>query len=319
MKATLILGLAAALAFAQSPAPIPQSQFETWMKQLSNWGRWGKDDERGAINLITPAKRVAASKLVREGVTVSLSHDAETAVAADNPKPFLHEMLSTAATPNAQAHSDSFSISHHGLAHTHMDSLCHFFWNEQMYNGTPRAVVTAKGASKLSIHNLKGGIYTRGVLMDIPELEGLPWLEPGAPVLPAHLDAWEKKAGIKVSAGDVLLIRTGRWARRTAKGAWSGQLAGLHASTIPWLKSRDIAVLGSDAASDVMPSGVEGVRQPIHIFTLVALGANILDNGDYEELSKACKQRKRWEFLVTMAPLAVPGATGSALNPVAVF
>lgn len=319
MKATPFLALAAVLAFAQSPAPIPQSQFETWMKQLSNWGRWGKNDELGAINLITPAKRVAASKLVREGVTVSLSHDAVKSTAADNPKPFIHEMLSTAATPNAQAHSDSFTISHHGLAHTHMDSLCHFFWNEQMYNGTPRSVVTAQGASKLSIHNLKGGIYTRGVLMDIPELKGLPWLEPGTPVLPADLDAWEKKAGVKVSAGDVLLIRTGRWARRAAKGAWSGQLAGLHASTIPWLKSRDISVLGSDAASDVMPSGVEGVRQPIHIFTLVALGANILDNGDYEDLSKACKQRKRWEFLITMAPLAVEGATGSALNPVAVF
>jgi kynurenine formamidase len=317
-RASLLLLIAAAAA-AQNPPAVSPSQFETWMKDLSNWGRWGKDDERGAVNLITPKKRVAASRLVREGVTVSLSHDAEKSTAADNPRPFVHEMLSTASTPDAQAHSDSFTIAHHGLAHTHMDALCHFFWRDQMYNGTPRAVVTAKGATRLSIHGLKGGIYTRGVLMDIPELRGLPWLEPGTPILPSDLDAWEKKVGVRVSAGDVLLIRTGRWARRDAKGPWSGQLAGLHASTIPWLRSRDISVLGSDAASDVAPSGVEGVRHPIHIFTLVALGANILDNGDYEELSKACKQRKRWEFLITTAPLAVPGATGSALNPIAVF
>ncbi len=189
-----------------------------------------------------------------------------------------------------------------------------------MYNGTGREVVGEKGASKLSVWNAKSGIFTRGVLMDIPELKGLPWLEPGTPVYPEDLEAWERKSKTKVQPGDVVLLRTGRWARRAAKGPNPpGQLAGLHASCIPWLKSRDIGALGSDAASDVMPSGVEGVRQPIHVFTLVALGAHIFDNVDLEEASKAAKQRGRWEFLVTAAPLAVPGATGSPFNPTAVF
>jgi kynurenine formamidase len=257
---------------------------------------------------------------VREGFAVSLSHDAEKETAPDNPRPFVHQMLSHSGTPNAGSHSDSFTVAHHGLAHTHLDSLCHFFWNGKMYNGVPVSEVTAQGARKLAVTNAKTGIYARAVLMDIAELKGVPYLEPGTAVYPEDLDAWEKKSGARVGPGDVLLLRTGRWAHRAAKGALAPQrLSGLHATCIPWLKKRDIAVLGSDAASDVRPSGVDGVSQPIHIFTLAGLGAWILDNGDYEAVAQAAKQRKRWEFLITAAPLAVPGATGSAMNPIAIF
>jgi kynurenine formamidase len=214
-----------------------------------------------------------------------------------------------------------FSIAHHGLAHTHLDALCHYFYKDRMYNGIPRSEVTEKGAGRLSVYRMKSGIFTRGVLVDIPRLKGVPWLEPGTPIYPEDLDAWEKFARVKVQPGDVLLVRTGRWARRAAKGPWpaSDQLAGLHASSVQWLKSRDVAVLGSDSASEVRPTGVEGMRGPVHVLVLVALGVPILDNCDLEELGKAAEQRKRWEFLLTTAPLAVPGATGSALNPIATF
>jgi kynurenine formamidase len=166
---------------------------------------------------------------------------------------------------------------------------------------------------------MKQGIFTRGVLMDIPRLKGVSYLEPGTPIYPEDLDAWEKKAALRVRPGDVVLIRTGRWARRATKGPWSGELAGLHVTSARWLKNRDAAVLGSDAAQDVMPSGVDGVRQPIHLLVLVAMGMPILDNIDLEALSEAAAARKRWDFLLTASPLAVPGATGSALNPIAVF
>jgi kynurenine formamidase len=190
-----------------------------------------------------------------------------------------------------------------------------------MYNGISRSEVTAKGAGRLSIHRLKSGIFTRGILVDIPRLKGVPYLEPGTPIYPEDLDAWEKFARVKVQPGDVLLVRTGRWARRAAKGPWpaSDHLAGLHASCVRWLKARDIAVLGSDSASEVRPTGVEGMRGPVHTLVLVALGVPIFDNCDLEALGDAASQRKRWEFLLTTAPLAVPGATGSALNPIAVF
>ncbi|MBL8216212.1 MAG: cyclase family protein [Bryobacterales bacterium] len=307
---------------AQQPKPTPalkQADFERYLKELSNWGRWGKDDQLGAINLITPAKRRAAANLVREGFTVSLSHQAEKEKTADNPRPFLHQMLSDGKTPNAQAHSDSFTVAHHGLAHTHLDSLCHFFWNNQMYNGITRDVVTAKGAEKLSVYNYRDGLFTRAVLMDIPKLRGVPYLEPGAAIFPEDLDAWAKQAGFKVEPGDIVLVRTGRWVRRKEKGPWSGSLAGLHMSSAAWLKKHDVAVLGGDSAQDVMPSGVEGVGQPVHLLVLVAMGMPILDNVDLERLAEECAKRKRWDFLLTTAPLAVEGATGSALNPIAVF
>jgi kynurenine formamidase len=315
----LILALCASAAAQPSRPAFTKADFERWMKELSNWGRWGRTDELGALNLITPEKRRQSAKLVREGFAVSLSHDAEKEKAADNPRPFVHEMLSTGRTAGAQSHSDSFTIAHHGLAHTHIDALCHFFYDGRMYNGIPREEVTEKGARRLSVHAMKQGIFTRGVLMDIPRLKGVSYLEPGTPIYPEDLDAWEKKAALRVRPGDVVLIRTGRWARRAAKGPWSGELAGLHVTSARWLKNRDAAVLGSDAAQDVMPSGVDGVRQPIHLLVLVAMGMPILDNIDLEALSEAAAARKRWDFLLTASPLAVPGATGSALNPIAVF
>ena len=157
--------------------------------------------------------------------------------------------------------------------------------------------------------------------MDMARFKGVDYLEPGTPIYPEDLDAWEKKAHVKVGSGDVIFIRTGRWALRDAKGPWeaSKKSAGLYASCAKWLKSRDVAMLGSDAASDVMPSGVEAVAQPIHTLVLVAMGMPIFDNCDLELLSKEAGRRQRWEFMLTAAPLAVPGATGSALNPVATF
>jgi kynurenine formamidase len=157
--------------------------------------------------------------------------------------------------------------------------------------------------------------------MDIPRLKGLPFLEPDALIYPEDLDAWERQAGVKVSSGDVVFIRTGRWGRRAAKGPWNvaQQSAGLYASCARWLKQRDIAMLGSDAASDAMPSRVDGVGQPIHQLILVAMGTPIFDNCDLEALSQAANQRRRWEFLLTAAPVPVVNGTGSPLNPIATF
>ena len=157
--------------------------------------------------------------------------------------------------------------------------------------------------------------------MDIPSLIGKSYLAGDRAIYPEDLDAWEKKAGLKISSGDAVLIRTGRWARRKAEGTWEIEKnsAGLHASCLPWLKKRDIAVLGSDLASDVMPSLVEGVTMPVHQVILNAMGVPILDNCDFEDLSKHAQNSKRWEFLLTVAPLAVDGGTGSPINPLATY
>ncbi|MBL9176336.1 MAG: cyclase family protein [Verrucomicrobiales bacterium] len=296
-----------------------RDDFGRWMLALSNWGRWGPGDELGALNLVTPAKRLAALALVREGVSVSLARDVEKAKAEDNGSPFQHLMDRAGTNNPGYSVADTFRVSYHGMAHTHLDSLCHMFHEGRMYNGYSQTEVLSDGAHRLGVQNLKSGILTRAVLVDLPLLKGVDFLEPGSAILPADLDAWERTQGIRVTPGDVVLIRTGRWARRAARGPWSGSFAGLHGSCARWLKERDVAVLGSDAASDVLPSGVDGVMMPLHQLCIVAMGTWILDNCDLEAVSVAARKRGRWEFLLTLAPLAVPGGTGSPVNPIATF
>lgn len=322
--AALGLVLTGALVFhapAAAQAKLTKADIDRWRTQLSNWGRWGKDDQLGALNLITPAKRKAAAALVTEGVAISLARDTNGMVEADNPDPFEHKMTATGADASGQWGVDTLSVLFHGYQHTHMDSLCHIFYQGKMYNGFSQQEVTSKGAQKLAITNLKQGIFTRGVLLDMAALKGVPYLDGAVAIYPADLDAWEKKAGIKVGPGDAVFINTGRWARRAAKGPWDAEqgTAGLHASCAKWLKDRDVAILGSDAASDVLPSGIEGVSHPVHLLTLNAMGVHIFDNCDLGPLAAATAQRKRWTFLLTAAPLPITGGTGSPLNPIATF
>ena len=306
---------------AQSQRKMTKSDVEHQIKELSNWGRWGKEDQLGTLNLITAKKRVEAVGLVTRGISVSLARQAETEEAPDNPKPFSHQMLAWGKGEGPWA-MDNYSVSYHGLAHTHMDSLCHLFYKGKMYNGFSRQRIKEQGASVLSIHNVRQGILTRGILIDIPALRGMKYLEPGTAIYPEELVAWENRIGVQVEPGDVVFVRTGRWARRAARGPWSVEkegMAGLHASCGQWIRRRDIAMLGSDAAADVIPSKVPGVSHPVHVLTLHAMGVHIFDNCDLEELSAACKKFKQWHFLIQAAPIPVKGGTGSPLNPIASF
>jgi kynurenine formamidase len=301
------------------------ADFVTLQKELSNWGRWGADDQTGAVNLITPAKRRAAMRLAREGASYSMARNAETKEAVDNAMPIMRKTIRTGASVShtgIASTSDNFFIAYHGLAHTHMDTLSHFAVDGKLYNGFSVDTVTEEGAAKNSIISYKNGIITRGVLYDMARHKGVEWLEPGDAIYPEDLDAWEKKAGVKVQSGDVMIVRTGRWARRDAKGPWvTGKegLAGLHMSCARWMHARDVAILGGDDAQDVQPSRVEGVSQPIHALCIVAMGMPIFDNLELELVGGEAAKRKRWEFLVTASPAAVPGATGSVLNPIASF
>ncbi|HEU4692411.1 MAG TPA: cyclase family protein [Vicinamibacterales bacterium] len=298
---------------------VSAEQYQRWKTELSNWGRWGKEDQIGALNLITAAKRRQAAALVKEGVSVSLAADADSVKAVDNPNPYEVTMQGIA--------SDRIAINYHGIAHTHLDSLAHI--NEQgvFYNGyKPDAdTVVKERHSKNSIHNVKNGVLTRGVLIDVPRLKGVPYLEPGTPIYVEDLEAWEKQSGVRVSAGDALFVRTGVWARRKAMGPWlrgraeGAQSAGLHPSVIPWLKARDIALLGSDHPQYVSPGFAGAPRGAVHDFALVYLGVHLFDNCDLEALAEAAAARKRWEFMLTAAPLPIPGGTGSPLNPIATF
>ena len=322
MPIRMLIAFCIALALAVTPAaqreprfPKNAAEFDQLFQQVSNWGRWGKDDQLGSANLVTAAKRKQALALARDGVSVSLAHSPLTERAEDNASPFEHTM-------NPGFFMDTYKVSYHGYAHSHIDALCHILYKNQTYNGYARAEVnTEKGCTKLGIEHLKNGIVTRGILIDIPRLKNVPYLEPGTPVFQEDLDAWEKRAGVKVSSGDAIFLRTGRWARREKLGPWNiaQNAAGVHASVAPWIKARGVAFIGSDAALDVTPSLVEGNNLPVHTLMINALGINLLDNQDLEAVSETAARLNRWEFLLTVAPVPVSGGTGFPVNALATF
>jgi kynurenine formamidase len=313
--------LAASALRAQSPEALDAATIDRWMTELSNWNRWGSDDERGTVNLMTDETRKRALATVEEGVTLSLSRDADPVQSADNGRPLGLSMVATADDPDPFA-METLTISFHGSAYTHMDALSHMFHKGRAYNGLAKdRVVSKAGAGVLAITAFKRGFVGRGVLMDLPRLKGVPYLEPRTAITAADLDAWEKQAGLKVGSGDIVFFRTGRWARRAKVGPWDigAESAGLHPGVARWLKARDVAIVGWDGHGEVMPSIVKGVDFPMHQLLLIAMGTPIFDNCDLEGLAEAAGSRKRWTFLLTASPLAVPHGTGSPLNPIAVF
>ena len=317
--AALCVGAAAAQG-AERPAQVSRAQFDAWMQEISNWGRWGKDDELGTLNLVTPEKSKAATMLVREGVSVSMALDLNTVRDELNANPFRHTVSIGEFSGHAVA-GDDYGVQYHGFAHSHIDGLPHFAHKGKLYNGYGFDTIKPTGATKLGIHVAKNGIVARGVLVDMPWFKGVDFLEPGTAITVADLEAWEEKTGVAVGSGDVLLVRTGRWERVRQKGQWNflAAAAGLHASVALWLKERDVALIGCDGVSDVMPSGVEGLANPLHELVLVGLGLRILDNLDLDAAAAAAASRERWTFMFVGAPLRVVGGTGSPLNPLAVF
>lgn len=318
---TALASVAGTLA-AQAPADASMSleSFERLMAEVSNAGRWGPDDELGTLNLITAEARARAAGEVRAGVTVSMSLPLVTDSTVDTRVP-MERSFTVAPTGGPQAWAlDGFTLDYHGWSFSHVDGLPHAIYDDRLYNGFEREELTEDGARKLGVENMSGGIVSRGVLVDLPRLKGVPYLEPGTFVTAEDLEAWERETGIRVRAGDVLLLRTGRWARQADTGAWrlTEEAAGPHPSIARWLRERGVAVLGGDNTNERYPSIVPDVS-PVHVLALVSMGMPLLDNLDLEGVAREAAARERWTFLFVGAPLPVPGGTGSPLNPLAVF
>jgi kynurenine formamidase len=299
--------------------PLSDAEVLDFHRSLSNWGRWGPEDQLGALNHITPEHRAAAAVSVRRGRTVSCARPLPTTPGPDNPNPAVHHMTGTHTEGGG---ADYFAIAPHGYATSHIDALCHIFHEGSLYNGYSTETVTAHGALQLGIHHLAAGVVGRGVLLDVPAAKGIDALEPGTPIFPEDLEAAEEAAGLRVGTGDILLVRTGRWRwARDHGGDWGARqlLAGLDASCLPWLHHREVAVLGGDGVSDVHPSRLGALGLPIHSVAIVALGLHLLDNLDLEALSGACAEEGRWSFLLTVAPLVIRRGTASPVNPIALF
>ena len=301
---------------------------EEWESSLSNWGRWGQNDQRGTLNFITPEKTRQAALLVEDGVTVSLGHfvSEEEAIDSQTFGPTEHWM--TSVDPNTgqpRFALDAISFSLHDGQLAHMDALCHYATQRAgkaiIFNGYPQDLNNDGCTGDLAVDDMGPGYVTRGILVDMPLLRGVEWLEPGTPIYVSDLEEWEVFAGVTVGPGDVLLVRGGRWAKRVAEGPWHYGRggAGLHASVLPWLKEREVALLVGDAVNDVQPSGVEGVNRPVHTMTQVFLGLPLVDNGYLEDVAHEAAKRERWEFMISWQITAVPNGTASPFNALATF
>ncbi len=297
-------------------------------ESVKNWGRWGSDDEAGALNLITPEVRIRAARAVRHGQSVSCARDLPVDPAPDNPHPALHMMVRggddcLAEDIGFEATADFIGIAFHGAASTHLDAFCHVHRDGVMYNGYAGTLVKSTGATKNSVMSAKDGIVTRGILLDVPRAHGVDWLEPGHLVTADELELTLSRQGaVEVVEGDALLVVLGRDALHASAGSWNpvapGGTPGLHPDCIPWLHDHGVAVLGSDIVSDRLPrSGIDGWAMPIHECALVAMGVPLLDNLRLAELQAACVEMAQWDFQLTVAPLRIAGGTGSPVNPIA--
>jgi kynurenine formamidase len=310
-----------------------ESELITYFDKFSNWGRWGPNDELGTLNLITPNKLRTALTLVTEGVSVSCARLLEFAPkvsAIEGPLPAIHFMQRSGENAPSEGQSNAYDwvgFTLHGLSITHLDAPSHVFWNGQMYNGqTAASVTTSTGAHRGAIDLARHGIVSRGILLDIPRLRGREWLTNDEAVTKSDLVAAEEAEGVAVEPGDVVLVRTGYPARRTQpaalEGSWTSErvtMTGMTAGCLPWLHDRMPAVIATDVGLDKYPPLYSRLRSPIHHVAIVAMGMWVIDACDLEELSRACSARGRWLFCLSAIPIRFESATGSPINPIAIF
>ncbi|MCL1896362.1 MAG: cyclase family protein [Clostridiales bacterium] len=307
---------------------IPTGEYDQLFEKVKNWGRWGEDDERGALNYITPERTAAAAALVRSGRTVSMAIPIDKGAGPDNPAPAMHFMCSLHDTDTGSEGlgfaTDFIGMQCHGDCHTHIDALCHLSYKGSLYNGVPASSVDVTGAGRLDITACAHGIIGRGVMIDVPAYRGVKWLEPGEAVTAEEIEAIEKKQGVRLGEGDIMVFRTGQYRRRLELGPWdvgyTGQgRAGLDPYCMLLLHERKVAAFLPEGDGEVVPSYVEGLLYPVHPLQITAMGMACADSLQLEELAAACEEEGRFEFMVAIAPLRLPKGTGGPFNPIAVF
>jgi kynurenine formamidase len=301
------------------------AEFRALYQRVKHMSQQGPADRRGALNNTSATDVVAAASGVWRGHAVSLAAPIESEVALDNPDPAVHQMThtGTSAVPAAGLSfaMDRLAMNIHGNTDSHIDALSHVIFDGTLYNDISADAVTATGAAELSIEEAGGGIVGRGVLLDIPRVRGVPWLDPGDHVTADDLIAAEAAQEVRIEPGDLLFIRVGHRSRRTALGPWdvANARAGLHPAALELLAERRIAVLGSDGNNDTAPSAAEGVDFPVHVLAVNAMGLHLLDWLKFDDLVAACEELNRWSFFCVIAPLRLRAGTGSPVNPIAIF
>ncbi len=302
------------------PALMPLADFDALCERVSNWGRWGADDQAGTLNYLTAERRAAARDQIRDGQLVSCANDISGAGRVDDPRPPLHVPFWSRMGDLSVA-GEALTITPHGWTITHLDSLSHVIWRGKMYNGVDVSPYRSADQSINSIMSAKDGVIGRGVLIDLPAAMGRDYLDPGDI---GHLSDVEKaleRQKCEILPGDIVYFRTGRFGRELTHGPapTSAGLAGVSVDCVDWAHEKQISLFVCDGGMDPQPSEVEGVRIPWHILTLVQMGAMLIDNANLEALAAACEQKGRWTFMTTLAPLRVVAGNASPINPIAMF
>jgi kynurenine formamidase len=297
------------------PSAMTRDEFDALFERLR------RDLDPGPVGR---EQRVAAAALVRTGEVIAMGRPWDTTPGPDNPAPALHLMseLADVTAPEPTVYKDFLASDYHGKSQTHVDARSHVAYRGRLFAGVPaQDAVSSRGACYGAVTDLLPGLVGRGVLLDPARRRGRGWLEPGEALDGPELLACAEEQGSPLRPGDILLIRTGRPARRRTLGAWNPDeaSAGVHPSAMPALHAAGISALGSDGDNDVRPSPVRGVHSPVHVLAVTAMGLPLLDNLDLEALADTCERTGRWEFLFVAAPLNIPGGTGSPLNPLALF
>jgi len=285
----------------------------------------------GCLNLITPEKRKRAAALVQEGVPISCARPITTEMAPDISFQVQRYMVDSGEgrdtdTPERKVTrrgaAEFVGMVFHGQTITHIDALSHYSWDGTLYNGKPASMITSReGAQTHSIEPASDGIVSRGVLLDIAHVRGVQWLAADDPVMPEDLEEAERLQGVHVEEGDILLVRTGNYRRRLEQGGLpaSEPSTACQVACAPWFRERGVAMFGTDTSNDIRPSQYPNIGSPLHTMCLVTMGLWLIDNANLEEITQACAERNRYEFMLTLGPLRLRNITGSPVNPVALF
>lgn len=323
--AQVALMLLPGLAWAadSNPAMLPH-------EQVNNWGLWGPDDERGAVNYITPERIVAAARLIQKGTTFSLAIPINgTGPRIPTRRPPHHFMVSsgtdTLTLPDANSNAVRFTDDYIYMplqGSTQWDSLAHAFYGGAFYNGFGLDVIRTTGAAKLGLENVRDSFVGRGILIDIVAFKGKK-LRIGYGITRADIEGALAKQRTEVREGDMVLLRTGMVPAyyemdTRARATWHEKQTGIVKDVIPWIKEMKIAAVVADNLAIEQTPNADGRNYNLHGNILRDMGVYIGELWTLEELAEDCAADGRYEFFLCAPPLHIPGAVGSPLNPIAI-
>ena len=307
---------------------------QTASRELSNWGRWGDDDQIGTLNNISPEAIVDAARLVRKGkvfaLGLSLKEPIQSGLFGGRWNP-IHTMLATGTdavlgnqdepAPYLRYADDAINMS--CQASTQWDALCHIFMGDKMYNGFDASLVDVRGAKKNGIEHVRDKMVGRGVLLDVARYKQVESLEDGYAISREDLDGCAASQGVEIRKGDFVIVRTGHQERCLAKGDWTGYAGGsapgFGFETCYWLKEKDVAAICSDTwGCEVRPNETNEANQPWHWVVIPAIGISMGEIFYLKELAQDCAEDKVYEFFFSAPPLHLPGGAGSPINPQAI-